>query len=277
MIRGAGRPWFGLLADAPESLAARLQRVASLKTLLARGWAPEQTLLYVPQVRAGYELGVVVVARTVALREDAPALWALSTIGLCELEQGSRASAWTVPHFELAMMSNNSETEDPIPARLGVALHCGADSLPGWDWNQVVAPSCFDWLSIAGEEIGDAVSRGTTFAVGDTLTLGIGTSAWTRSKLEHSVILPPPPTMLSAGMAPFDTTPGDAALEIPEPWYVDSGAARRPYGFYWLLPVSAAEHASANADGTWNMFADLAQAASEAGQDVFSVAFDWLR
>jgi len=42
-------------------------------------------------------------------------------------------------------------------------------------------------------------------------------------------------------------------------------------------PVSEQEHARANSDGTWNLFADLVELAPKEAHDNCTVAFDLLR
>jgi hypothetical protein len=64
--------------------------------------------------------------------------------------------------------------------------------------------------SVVGEELGSAVKAGSVFATTDTLTIGPGGSPWTRSVLNRSVLLPAPPPMLAASLAPFDA-PNDPA------------------------------------------------------------------
>jgi hypothetical protein len=272
------RAWFGLLSEAPDSVATTFRSAPSLKTLLARGWKPEQTLLYLPRKREGYDSSIAVAARTLNIDEDRSIIWIFSTIGLCTLQQERQGEAQAFQHIEIVIVSNNSERDDPFPARLGIALAQEPNSLAGWDWGQVAPPPLLDWISIAGQELGAAIRRGTGFSIGDTLTLGPGNAEWTRSKLDHSVLLPAAPPMLMAGMAPFDSTSTPRDVVNPINWHSDPGAGRYAYGFYWLLPVSGREYATATATGTWNMFADLVECAHGTSKDDdFATAFDLLR
>lgn len=232
--------------------------------------------MYAPRRRDGYDLDVFVLGRTLARDSRSPIVWVFSTIGLCTVEQGVGGGKSAFRHFELALATNNSEREDPFPSRLGVVLDQGA-ALPGWDWSQVTPPPLLDWLVIAGEELGSLTKGGSTFAIADMLTIGPGGAPWTRSILNRSVLLPAPPPMLAAGLAPFDT-PSDGLNTLQsETWHRDPGANRFAYGFYWLLPVSEREYAAASQQGTWNMFADLAALAAKEGRDDWNVAFDLLR
>jgi hypothetical protein len=278
MVLDSSRPWFGLLSKALDSVATKSLSTPSLKTLLARGWHAERTLFYVPPKREGYDSDIAVVARTIDAGANRPVVWLLSTIGLSAVEQPRRGDAQVFRHVELVLISNNSEREDPFPARLGVALAQEPKSLPGWDWAQVAPPPLLDWMTIVGEELGAAMRSGTSFAICDTLTLGLGNSPWTRSKLDHSVLLPAPPAMLTAGMAPFDSPATPQGVVNPASWHSDSGSDRFSYGFQWLLPVSQVEYSTASRAGTWNMFADLVESAHRmTSDDDFSVAFDLLR
>jgi len=278
MVPVDSRAWFGLLSEAPVSLATALLATSSLKTLLARGWRSEQTLLYLPRKREGYESNVAVVARTVNVAEGRDVIWLFSTIGLSSLQQPRRGGAQAFPHVEIVLVSNNSEREDPFPTRLGVALAQEPNSLPGWDWHQVEPPPLLGWLSLAGQEIGAAIRRGACFAIGDTLSLGPGNSDWTRSQLDCAVILPAAPAMLRAGMAPFDSAANPHDTVDPSNWHSDHGADRYSHGFYWLLPLSEGESATATAAGTWNLFADLVECARRTSKDDdFALAFDLLR
>lgn len=118
---------------------------------------------------------------------------------------------------------------------------------------------------------------GSTFAVADTVTLGPGGAGWTRSLLSHSVLLPVNPQLLRAGLTPFDASATAATPVAAENWHRDVGTERFTNGFYWLLPVTEAEHARANTQGTWNVFADLVESSLERGGDEFAVAYDLLR
>jgi hypothetical protein len=153
-------PWLGLLSNPPSRLADRLGQVRSLSHLLASGWDKHRTLLYVPSARPGYDLNIVVVARTVTVNEQASMLWAFSTVGLCNVEQPLRVGSQAFRHVELILVSNNWEKEDPVPARLGVALDQGPGAMPGWDWSQVSHPAILDWLTIAAEEVGLLMGQG---------------------------------------------------------------------------------------------------------------------
>ena len=280
MVLDGSRPWLGPLSKAPDSVAARSLNTPGLKTLLARGWPAERTLFYVPPKREGYDSNIAVIARTIDVAADRPVVWLFSTIGLSVVEQPRRSEAQVFRHVELVLISNNSEREDPFPARLGVALAQEPNSLPGWDWAEVAPPILLEWMAIVGEELGAAMRSGTGFAIGDTLTLGrgYGHSIWTRSTLDHAVLLPAPPAMLAAGMAPFDSPATPQGVVSPLSWHTDPGCDRFSHGFQWLLPVSELEYSKANTAGTWNFFADLVENAHRlTGGDEFSVAFDLLR
>lgn len=270
-------PWLGLLSNPPLHLAARLGQARSLTHLLSSGWDAHRTLLYAPRSRPGYDLNIVVVARTIAVSEQASMLWAFSTVGLCNIEQPLKAEAQAFRHVELMLVSNNWEREDPFPARIGVALDQGADVMPGWDWSQVRPPGILDWLAIAAEEVGLSMGQGSTFAIGDTLTLGPGNASWTRSKLGCSAILPPPPQMLAAGFGPFDSAVEATSAVLPDQWHQNPGTEQHAYGFYWLLPLSEAEYVRANSQGSWNVFADIIDAAPNKASDEFAAAFDLMR
>lgn len=107
-------PWLGPLSRAPASLAATLRTSPSLQHLLSRGWSAEQTLLYVPRTREGYDLNVVVVGRTVNVGDERPVLWVFSTIGLSAVEQRARPSAHAFRRVELVLALNNSGRDDPF-------------------------------------------------------------------------------------------------------------------------------------------------------------------
>jgi hypothetical protein len=132
-------------------------------------------------------------------------------------------------------------------------------------------------MSTAGEGLGAAIKSGSTFAISDTLTFGPGNSAWTKSRLDHSVLLPANPHMLGAGLGPFDSVTSVQGTVDPKNWHSDPGTDRYSYGFYWLLPVSQPEHAKANTDATWNMFADLVEKSHEIDGDDFTLTYDLLR
>lgn len=149
--------------------------------------------------------------------------------------------------------------------------------MPGWDWSQVRHPAILDWLTIAGEEVGMLIGQGSTFAIGDTLTLGPGNASWTRSKLGCSAILPPPPQMLAAGFNPFDSDMGATSAVLPDQWHRNPGTEQHAYGFYWLLPLSDPEYVRANSQGTWNVFADIIEASPKGASDEFAAAFDLMR
>lgn len=178
---------------------------------------------------------------------------------------------------ELVLVVSSSEQEDPFPARLGIALAHEPQPLPGWDWSQVKAPPLVDWLSIAGEELALAIDAGSTFAIQDTLTLGPGGSTWTRSRLSHSGLLPANPHLRGAGFGPFGARVGSPGNVTYADWHLAADTEEHECGFYWLLPVTRAEHARADTDGTWNMFADLAASSHELGGDDFALSYDLLR
>jgi hypothetical protein len=243
---------------------------------MARGWDRERTLVHAPRPREGYELGLRVIGRMFARDRESPLIWMFSTIGLCKLEQPTQPERTSFRRFELVLVTNNAERDDPFPTRLGVALSQGSDFV-AWDWNQVDLPPLMDWLVIAGEEIGALIKSGSHFAATDTLTLGPGKSSWTRSVLDHSVLLAAPPHLLACGFAPFDR-PGDPSETVnPADWHRDPGSERFEYGFYWLLPVTEREHARAKQDGTWSVFSELLERARAESRDDCAVAFDLLR
>jgi hypothetical protein len=270
------KPYLGPLLLASDALRARLDAVPSFRALMARGWSPEKTLIYVPRKLKGYDLDVVVLGRTYAKDERSQVIWILSTVGLCNVEQPARPDRPGFRRFELVLATNNAEREDPFPTRLGVALAMGAEGLPAWDWSQVQVPPLLDWLTIAGEELGSAIRQGSQFAFCDTLTLGPGKAPWTRSQLDHSILLPASPPLLAAGFEPFDHT-APVGVVPPDQWNRAPGHDRHEHGFFWLVPVSRAEYDKANAAGSWDVFADLVERALSAGRDEFSDAFDLLR
>jgi hypothetical protein len=175
------------------------------------------------------------------------------------------------------LATNNAERDDPFPARLGVVLSVGTDQFPGWDWNEVPPPPLLQWLAIAGQEFASWMKGGEHFALTDTLMFGPGKLPWTKSELDHSVILPAPPQMLLSGFAPFNEPHDPIETIDAENWHADSGTDRFRYGFYWLLPVSKEEHERASTNGTWSLFADLVDLAPEGSEDNCVVAFDLLR
>jgi hypothetical protein len=134
-----------------------------------------------------------------------------------------------------------------------------------------------DWLVIAGEEIGAMIASGSHFAITDTLTLGPGNLPWTRSVLDHSVLLPASPHMLVSGLSPFNEAHDSTDTVKPADWHKQPGTERFEHGYYWLLPVSQREHAKATSEGTWNVFADLVELAPSDARDDCFVAFDLLR
>lgn len=277
MIAERSSAWLGPLARAGTDVGARVRDDPSMKVLLARGWRAEQTLLYIPPRREEYDLNVAVVGRAVNVGDDAPVLWVFSTIGLGAVDQARRGDAQAFRRAELVVAFDNSEPEDPFPTKIGVALAQEPEPFAGWDWSQVEVPPLLDWISIAGEELGAAIRFGSTFAIADTLTLGPGNSAWTRSRLEQSVLLPVNPQMLDAGLGPFDSSASPRRSFDPQAWRSSPGTESFTRGFYWLLPVSQSEYDKANTEGTWNMFADLVEQAQALGKGDFSRAYDLLR
>jgi hypothetical protein len=269
--------WVGPLSKAPTNLSLRMRNEPSLNTLLKRGWSADRTLLYVPPKRNGYDLDIVTVGRNVNIGEDRPILWMFSTIGLCSIGQPQRNIAQAFRHIELALVLSNSESEDPFPTRLGVALAQEPHPFPGWDWSQVTAPPLMDWMCILGEELGIAIKNGSTFAIRDTLTFGPGNSQWTRSKLNRIALLPSNPHMQLAGFSPFNQPATSPDGLTPERWHTDPGTDSHTHGFYWTLPINDTEYTKANTEGTWNMFADLVQRSHQLGGDDFDLAYDLLR
>lgn len=254
-----------------------LEGVPSFKALMARDWKPDRTLLYVPVRKPSFALDIAVVARQFAWDAKSPIVWLFSTVGLCAMVQPVRERREAFRRFELVLAANNAELEDPFPSRLGVALAQEPDGLPGWDWGQVRVPPLVHWLAIAGQEFASWMKDdGSHFAITDTLAFGPGKSPWTRSILDHSVLLPAAPHMLASGFGPFNEPADSASAVDAKRWHKAAGTGEFRNGFYWLLPVSAAEHARAAAAGTWNLFADLVERVPE-GREEFDVAFDLLR
>lgn len=271
------RPWFGPLSLASRELVTRLHAMPSFAALLARGWDAPSTLVYVPPKREGYEAEVFIVGRMFAWDEQSPVVWIFSTIGLCLLDQPSPSGRKAFQHFELVLGTNNSNKEDPFPARIGVVLSQPSGTFPAWDWDQVKHPPLLQWLEIAGQEVACLIRGHSSFAIGDTLTLGPGGQSWTRSVLTHSMILPAPPHMLALGLAPFNRAGDPTDTVKPGEWAANPGTDRFAYGFYWLLPVSEREHEKANREGSWTVFADLVDLAPKEANDDCAVAFDLLR
>lgn len=267
----SARPWFGPLSLAPAALRETLAAAPTFQALLARHWEPSQTLVFAPPRRTDYELDVCAVARMFAWDEKSPVIWLLSSIGLCQVAQLQRPRRSAFRRFELVLACSGG-LDDPFPHRLGVAL-----SMEDWDWNQVTPPPLMDWLTIASEELGISMKTGAHFAITDTITLGPGKNAWTRSVLEHSMLLPVPPHMLVSGIAPFDRTSVSAGSVSPLAWDQDPGVERYEYGYYWLLPISEPEHAQANQVGSWSTFGDLSERSRAQTGDPFALAFDLLR
>jgi len=83
--------------------------------------------------------------------------------------------------------------------------------------------------------------------------------------------------MLAAGFGPFDSDVGAPNAVPPDQWHRNPGTDQHAYGFYWLLPLSEAEYARANSQGTWNVFAHIIDAAPSGASDEFSAAFDLMR
>lgn len=255
----------------------RLHEVKSFQTLIARGWEAEKTLLFVPKHKPAYHAEIFVVGTMFAWDEQSPVIWQFSTIGLCTLAQAEQPDRAAFSHFELVLATNNAEKEDPFPMRLGIVLSAGAEKFPGWDWSQVQPPPLLQWLAIAGQEFASWMKDGAHFAVADILTFGPGKMPWTKSELDHSVLLPVPPHMLLVGFSPFNEASDPIETIAPENWHADPGIDRYRYGFYWLLPVSKKEHEHANVHGTWTLFADLIDLAPEGSEDDCVVTFDLLR
>lgn len=268
------RPWLGPLALAPSSLRSTLEAAPSYRALLARGWDPRQTLVFAPRRRDGYELDICVVARTFAWDETSPVVWLLSSIGLCHASQPQLPERPAFRRFELVLACSGGR-DDPFPDRLGVALTL--EGYGAWDWNQVAPPPLMDWLVIAAEEIGSLMNAGSHFAITDTVTLGPGKSPWTRSLLDHSLLLPAPPQLLVSGFAPFEPTRAETDTVRPAEWHLNPGVADLEYGFYWLVPVSESEHAQADQRGSWQVFGGLTERSRAQSGDPFALVFDLLR
>lgn len=269
--------WIGPLSRAPTDTALRMRADPTMNLLLDRGWVAARTLLYIPPARDGYDLDILVVGRNVDVGENCPVLWMFSTIGLGAAEQCPRGAAQAFRHVELVLVLSNSENEDPFPTRLGVALAQEPDPFVGWDWSQVAPPPLCDWMCIVGEELGTAIKNGSTFAIRDTLTLGPGNAPWTRCRLTHTALLPSNPHMQKVGFHPFNLLPSQPKYPSPTHWHTDPGTSSHTHGFYWLLPIDEREHTKATVEGTWNMFADLAQKSRQLGGGEFDLAYDLLR
>src|SRR5258705_11456977 len=127
--------WFGPLALAPAEVTTRFRGVPSFEALVARGWEPETTLLYAPPPDA-CETDGAVLGRMFAWDERSPVIWIFATVGLCRVDQAKHPGRHAFRHCELVMATNNAETEDPFPVRLGVVLSQGAGAFPAWDWDQ---------------------------------------------------------------------------------------------------------------------------------------------
>jgi len=219
-------PWLGPLAMAPPELASHQRSCPSLAVLMARGWEPQRTLVYVPPRKEGYDLDIFVVGRMFSWDDQSPVVWMFSTIGLSVLDQPAQGGRTAFRRFELFLATNNAETEDPFPTRIGIVLGQPPGAFPGWDWDQVRYPPPLEWLAIAAQEIGSMMRTGSHFALGDTLTMGPGKSPWTRSVLSHSVLLPVPPHMLVSGLAPFNTPSDPPDTVKPGAWHGHPGTDR---------------------------------------------------
>lgn len=272
------RPWFGPLSLASPELVTCLHAMPSFAALLARGADPSSTLVYVPPKTEGDEAEVFIVGRMFAWDDQSPVVWIFSTIGLCLLDQPASVGRKAFHHFELVLGTNNSNTEDPFPARIGVVLSQPPGTFPAWDWNQVSHPPLLRWLANTGHEVARLIrDHSSSFAIADTLTVGPGGESWTRSVLTRSMILPAPQHMLALGFAPFNHAGDPTDMVKPGEWASNPGTDRFDYGFYWLLPVSEKEHEKANRAGSWNVFADLVDQAPKDANDDCAVAFDLLR
>jgi hypothetical protein len=221
-------------------------------------------------------LEVFVLARMFAWDDASPVVWVLTTIGLSALEQPAQERRQAFRRFEL-VVAVRPGLEDPFPARLGVVLSAPGATLPGWNWAEVDVPPLVRWLAVTADDFADWLREGDHFAIGDTLTIGPGGSAWPRSSLDHGVLLSPSIHMLLTGHAPFDGVDDPANTIDFRFWHRQPGTDRFARGFYWLLPVTKAEHDRAARDGTWQMFADLvARKPPDETDDCFT-AFDGLR
>jgi len=273
------RPWFGPLSLAQPEVLQVLQGIPSYQALVLRGLSPEKTLLLVPEPNAAFPADVFVLGQMFAWDAQSPVVWLFSTVGLCQFAQPSRADRQAFRRFELVLGTRPSIVgpNDPFPARLGVVLMAEGGTLPGWDWSQVVPPPLMRWVARAGQEVFSQLQAGAHFAIPDTLTYGPGGSSWTLSILNHSILLPASVHMLLSGLVPFNqpSDPGDAIP--PGQWHAQPGTDRFEYGFYWLLPVSEAEHEKAQREGSWNVFADLVERAPAGANDDCYATFDLLR
>ncbi|WP_394846272.1 hypothetical protein LZC95_02260 [Pendulispora brunnea] len=241
---------------------------------------PDKTLLYVPEHKETFCADIFVLAQMFAWNDMSPVIWLLSTIGLCTIEQPYREKRKAFRRFELVLATYPSagDPEDPFPARLGVVLSWrGGSRFPGWNWEEVQHPRLVRWLALAGQELASWMALdGEHFAIPDTLDLGPGGTRLTRSILNRSALLPASPHMLMSGLGPFNSPerPTDAAVLVDSGG--NPGTSEFEYGHYWMLPMTAAEHEKAQRDGTWSVFADLANRVPE-GEDDYRVAFDLLR
>lgn len=272
------RPWIGPLSTAPADVLDRLRTAPTFQTLIAHGWDPAKTLLYVPVHAETFDADICIVGRTFAWDDSSPIIWLFSTIGLSRIAQTPQPGRAAFRRFELVVATNNAEREDPFPSRLGVVLAQGSEQLPGWDWRQVTPPPLLQWLVLAAQDVASWMIRDHShFAPTDTLPIGPGNSSWTRSLLSRSVFLPATPHMLAVGLRPFNIPGDEVAAAKAGDWHRTDGIDRFEYGFQWLLPVSEAEYQRANSSGTWNMFADLVERSPAEARDDCAVAFDWLR
>jgi hypothetical protein len=275
------RPWFGPLSLAQPEVLEVLESIPSFEALSNRGMQPDKTLLYIPgHGDDGDADFIFVLGQMFAWDESSPVIWLFSTVGLCTLEQPTREQRAAFRHFELVLPSfpsNGPDHEDPFPARIGVVLSAEGATLPGWDWSQVEHPPLVQWLALVGQDFASSIKGGDQFAIPDTLAAGPGNASWTRSVLDHAVLLPVSVHMLLTGFGPFNlpTDPDDAVA--PGEWRMSPGTDRFSYGNYWLLPISEAEHRKAETEGTWNMFAELVEMAPKEADDNCVVAFDLLR
>lgn len=190
-------------------------------------------------------------------------LWAFSTIGLCNLQERRHRRFVT---WSSCWCRTIGRKRIPFRRALVLLLITAGKPCQAGIGHRWPPPPILDWLAIAAEEVGALINQGSTFAIGDTLTLGPGNARWTESKLGRSAILPPPPQMLAVGFGHYDSDVGATSAVAPDQWHTTPGTREHAYGFYWLLPLSETEYVRANSHGTWNVFAEHRRRRFKRGQ-----------
>ncbi len=270
------RPWFGTLFDAwPEAVQA-LERIPSYRVLLHRGLDPHTTLLCVPPRKPGM-VELFVLAQMFWWDAKSPVHWLLTTIGLSAHAQSVDDKPFGFSRFELVMAMRPGK-EEPFPEGLGVVLSAPGATLPGFDWGQVRIPNVVRWLVFAADAIHSLQNKDSQFGITDTIGIGPGgTDYISTSKLDCSVLLPATVHMLLKGHGPFNDVTDPRDTVHPGEWIDDPGTERFTHGFYWLCPVSRAEHGRAKRDGTMTVFDDLVARSPKEADDACYFAFDLLR